>query len=297
MTNQIKPLLIVLLVIFSFLAGSSWMKWQQTQKQQAKPSPSAAVKAGQQAPFTPTKTDKPEVKFFMMSFCPFGNQAEAGLKPVANLLGNKATWEPVYILGDAKESCNATCQNQVFDEKRCQQLIDAKRVPDMEKCREYFPYNDADTCLAEKCSDIKEGEFDSLHGEQELHQDIRELCAWNLGDEAKYWDFVEKTNANCTYQNADECWQAQAEAAGFNTNTISQCEQNNLSKIAKEQIAITDKFRVSGSPTIYINGVLYNGGRQPEDYKKAICSSFTSPPKECDEVLPAAGQANTGSCN
>jgi len=33
-----------------------------------------------------------------MSFCPFGNQAEEGLKPVFELLGDKVEWEPHYVI-------------------------------------------------------------------------------------------------------------------------------------------------------------------------------------------------------
>lgn len=44
------------------------------------------------------KSDKPDVKLFVMSFCPFGQQAEAGLKPVAELLGKSANIEPHFVI-------------------------------------------------------------------------------------------------------------------------------------------------------------------------------------------------------
>lgn len=47
---------------------------------------------------TITKSDKPKLEFFVMSFCPYGLQAEAGLGPVAKLLGDKTTIEPHFII-------------------------------------------------------------------------------------------------------------------------------------------------------------------------------------------------------
>lgn len=44
------------------------------------------------------KTDKPVVQLFVMSFCPYGTQAEAIIEPVIALLGDKITFEPHFIV-------------------------------------------------------------------------------------------------------------------------------------------------------------------------------------------------------
>ncbi len=44
------------------------------------------------------KTDKPTVQLYVMSFCPYGIQAENIMKPVVDLLGAKATIETHYIV-------------------------------------------------------------------------------------------------------------------------------------------------------------------------------------------------------
>ncbi|MCX6801963.1 MAG: hypothetical protein NT067_02510 [Candidatus Diapherotrites archaeon] len=44
------------------------------------------------------KSDKPNVKMFVMSFCPYGKQAESGLQPVAELLGDKIEFEPHFVI-------------------------------------------------------------------------------------------------------------------------------------------------------------------------------------------------------
>lgn len=50
-------------------------------------------------PATPTveKSDKPSVELFVMSHCPYGTQAEKGMIPVAELLGNKINFEIKFV--------------------------------------------------------------------------------------------------------------------------------------------------------------------------------------------------------
>lgn len=43
------------------------------------------------------KTDKPKVELFVMSHCPYGTQAEKGILPVANLLGDKIDFEVKFV--------------------------------------------------------------------------------------------------------------------------------------------------------------------------------------------------------
>ncbi len=45
----------------------------------------------------PVKTDRPSVDLYVMSFCPYGTQAEATMKPVVDLLGKKADIRLRYI--------------------------------------------------------------------------------------------------------------------------------------------------------------------------------------------------------
>lgn len=296
-SKTMTPFLVIALIILSFISGSLWMKLKNLEKEERVEKVEKEEAQPLVADFNPEKKEKPEVKFFVMSFCPFGNQAEAGLKPVAQLLGDKVDWQPVYIVSDAKKSCQIRCANSVYDENRCQQLVDSGRIPDMATCKKYFPYNDKQSCLKEKCAGIKEGEFASLHGDQELHQDIREICAWNMGDEEKWWNFVEKANKNCNSQNADSCWEKQAKEAELDVEAIKKCEQEEGNDLLAQHLGIVEEYGVGGSPTVYINDTLYKGGRQPEDYKKAICAGFKEQPEECKKVLSSSTKGpSTGGC-
>ena len=57
--------------------------------------------------------------------------------------------------------------------------------------------------------------------------------------------------------------------------------------------ALNTKYGVGGSPTLIINGVQSNAGRDSASYLKAICAAFNTAPTECSTTLsstqPGAG--------
>jgi hypothetical protein len=55
----------------------------------------------QQQTQTAPKTDKPNVKMFVMAYCPYGQQAEAGLGPAIAAIGlNNISFEPHFVIYD-----------------------------------------------------------------------------------------------------------------------------------------------------------------------------------------------------
>ena len=48
--------------------------------------------------FDAPDTNKPKVELFVMSFCPYGQQAETAIIPVVNLMGDSITVEPHFIV-------------------------------------------------------------------------------------------------------------------------------------------------------------------------------------------------------
>lgn len=293
-------LLIGLLLIGMFLAGVFFQKKQQERKEgevakEEKLTPSA----NQVVSFTPQKTAKPQVKFFVMSFCPYANQAEAGLERVYRLLKDKVDWQPRYIIGDKKTSCEQSCPYRVWSDeakRRCEAAVNQGQIESLEECRKYFPYSSTKECIQKACLPIKKGEWESLHGEGELHQDIREICAYQEGDWDKWWRFVILVNNKCNFKNVDTCWEDQAKEAGLDIEKIRTCEKNKINNLAKAELAEREKYKVDASPTVFINEVLYNGGFSPESYKKAICDSFENPPEECSQVLGEESAPVVGGC-
>lgn len=45
-----------------------------------------------------TGDNKPQIDFFVMSYCPFGNQAEEAIEPVYKALGDAAEFNPHYVI-------------------------------------------------------------------------------------------------------------------------------------------------------------------------------------------------------
>ena len=197
--------------------------------------------------------EKPNVKFFVMSFCPYGNQAESGLEPVYRLLKDKVEWEPHYVI--------------------------------------YSNYgNYPDYCLDE------DRKYCSMHGIQELNQDVRELCVWKYYSHDLWWDFVLKVNEKCNSRNADICWEDIAKDLGIDVEKIKKCQKEEAVSLLEKEIELNEKYGVRGSPTVFINDELYAGSRTPEAYKQAICSGFIKPPEECNKTLSTSGSSTQGQC-
>ncbi len=82
---------------------------------------------------TPVKTAVPAVDLYVMSFCPYGVQAENSMKPVVDLLGSKANFSILYIasvngdrienvsslhgLNEAKEDARQLCIMQEYPDR------------------------------------------------------------------------------------------------------------------------------------------------------------------------------------
>jgi len=270
-SNKITPVLIILLIVASFLVGSMYSKIKYLEDgservniTDSKVQPTVVAQPTQ-VPFSAKKTAQPQVKFFVMSFCPYGIQAEDGLGPVYELLKDKVDWQPRYVI--YKDYCSG--------------------APEGEKA----------TCEQNYCFKTGTETFCSMHGVAELNQDIREICAVKLGNWDKWWQFVNGKNKNCKVGDIETCWKTEAQKAGLDVNQITSCFNSQKLTLAKEQTVEMEKYKASGSPMVFINEVAYNGGRAPEDYKKAICASFDKEPEECQKILGQETAATAGGCN
>jgi hypothetical protein len=200
------------------------------------------------------KKDKTVADLFVMSFCPYGNQAEEIMMNVVDLLKNKADIKLHYII--------------------------------------YSNYQGGGPTY---CLD-KESKYCSMHGVQEVSQDIREMCVQKYQPD-KFWNFVKQINASCTAQNADACWEGVASTTGVDVNKIKTCQKNEATTLLQNEVDLAKKYSVTGSPQLIINDVEFTGARTPEGYKAAICSGFNTAPTECSTSLGTdAGTTPTGGC-
>jgi len=313
---------LLLLVIVSFVAGLALVKV----KSGSNPSASAGAKLTSNTVFDATDADKPELDFYVMSFCPYGNQIETTLRPVFDLLGDKVTLKPRYIFEKIEGDLASYCTKNNPDVNNCATYVKNSngQLKDVNDCKTQIAAM-VKTCNNEsKYLKIGNNYYTSLHGRMEATQDVREICAYNLASDKKlWWDFVKNVNNNCTAQNADTCWEEQAKKAGLDTNKITECFNKDATSLIEAEIADTTKNKITGSPTLMIGDQAFPPTadsnsteknikignevfalaniRTSNVIKAALCTGFKKSPKVCGteikEAATDAAASATGGCN
>lgn len=292
----------ILLSAASFISGASWFTFQNTDS-------SIAEKNG--LTFEVSKSSKPQLDFYVMSFCPYGNMMESVLKPVAELMGDKAEIRPRYIFEKISEDLGNYCKGRSADPNMCETYVknSGGQLKSVAECKKIIETN-LQNCKDEK-NYLKIGNvyYSSLHGRVEANQNVREICAYKqTADKKLWWNFLDNVNNNCDAQNADTCWEEQAKKASLDTAKITECFNKEAGSLIEEEIAQTEKNKVSASPTVFVNGTLFppeaaysqdgKGSimigkknitqdlyRTSNTIKEALCSAFSRNPKECKTVL------------
>jgi len=196
------------------------------------------------APTTPTvvpKTDKPTVELFVMSYCPYGTQAEKGILPAIRALGNTVDFKIRFV-----------------------------------------SY--------------------SMHGEKEVVENLNQYCI-QKNEPDKYLKYLACFLNDSTGQGSDADVAGCIQSNGIDTTKLAACKtatdtQFNIMKNYNDKTtwkgnfppfaiddALNTKYSVQGSPTLIINGVESNAGRDSASYLTGICAAFTTPPAECQTVL------------
>ncbi|MBR9679163.1 MAG: hypothetical protein GON13_02760 [Nanoarchaeota archaeon] len=194
-----------------------------------------------------------KVDFFVMSFCPFGSQAEEILKPVYDVFKNDVLFEPHFVI-----------------------------------------YSNYQSGFPNYCID-EENVYCSMHGISELNEGVRQLCIWQYYDEDTWWDYVGCINSECSSANVEECWSGCAVKTGVNVNKIQTCLDTEAIDLLSVDKALGDSLEVRGSPTLFFNGVSYQGVRSVDGYKQAICS-IDSSLSGCSEIIESITSEVNGGC-
>jgi len=193
-----------------------------------------------------TKSDKPVVELFVMSHCPYGTQAEKGIIPAVETLGDAIDFKIRFV---------------------------------------YY----------------------AMHGEKEVREEIRQYCIQKEQNNL-YFDYLK-----CFLKdgNSESC----LDEAGIDTEQLNTCietatkefnvEEHLADKTQRFPAFDTDKtenekYGISGSPTLVINGEKVNSARNSAAYLATICAAFNNPPEECNTELststpsPGFGYSTTG---
>lgn len=194
------------------------------------------------------KSDKPEVELFVMSYCPYGTQAEKGIIPVVELLGDKIDFKLRFVdyamhpsVGEVEENLREYCIQKEEPEKL---------IPYM-RC---FLEGDG----VEEGGYIKNGnDFNSCLDEANVDMDKISACITQTDAE---FEVTENLNDKSSWMNGNY--------PHFNVD--------------KE---LNDRYGVGGSPTLVINGEKVQSSRSPAAYLSVICSAFNDAPEECSTEL------------
>jgi hypothetical protein len=129
-------------------------------------------------------------------------------------------------------------------------------------------------------TDNGDGTFSSLHGQNEVDGNIVQLCAKKYAP-AKYMDLVACMNENP--QGIPGNWEACAK--DMPVDKIKACFTGDEGKeLLKQSIAASNTVNARGSPTMYLAGELYSGGRKENDFLRAICGKLTDKPEACKNI-------------
>ena len=160
----------------------------------------------------------------------------------------------------------------------------------------YVIYSDYNGGGSSYCLD-KENKYCSMHGIEELNQDVRELCIYKYQPE-KYWDYVMAVNEKCTVADIKTCWSGVAKDNGVDVAKTTDCQKNEALSLLANEVSLNEKYNVSGSPMLVINGTEFSGKRTSEGYKAGICAAFNNQPEECKTALDSTtGTTASGGCN
>jgi hypothetical protein len=209
-----------------------------------------------------TQSDKPEVKLFIMSFCPYGIQAATAFQSAIELLNDKMNFQMGYVIySDYAKGYGADWQDY--------------------------------------CTDSSE-KYCSMHGINEVKEDVRQMCIQKYAPD-KFWTYLDAlmtdySNSQVSASNINDKWEGYATAAGIDTAQIKACADSEQDTLLAEQVALNSQYGIQGSPTAVINGTQYSGARTADAFKTAICSAFTSAPTDCDTSLSTTGGTSSGSC-
>jgi len=187
----------------------------------SQPEQTAGAQASQVDANVP-KSDKPKVELFVMTHCPYGLQAEKGLIPVFEALGNKIDGSVKFV--------------------------------------HYF-----------------------MHGDSEEQETYNQVCL-RQEQAAKFNNYLE-----CFTVSGDSA--ACQTSAGIDQAKLKSCVAAKAKDYYKSDSALSQQYGVSGSPTLVINGVQSNAGRDAASYLAGICAAFNNAPAECGQQLSSASPA------
>ncbi len=137
----------------------------------------------------------------------------------------------------------------------------------------------------------KQGDqLSSMHGPGEVTGDIAQLCAHEIAPD-KYVRMIECQDNDPAHVETN--WDSCGKQAGIDTGAIKACMDSRGQQLLAASFDDAQKRGATGSPTMFLNGKPYDGGRKPNDFLRAICNSYDGKkPSDCQNLpVPVAVNA------
>jgi len=227
------------------------------------------------------KSEKPVLDLFVWAFCPGGVSGEDRLKPVYDLLKNKADFNVLFIgpVTESKEVAAASCfagQGLSQDE-----AIKA--------------------CCVEYTKNGKTVYGCGLHHANEAWESGRQACILNRYGKDKLWQYMMGIDANCYPLSQDTamldaCWKGIARNLSIDAAAIETCSSSTEAlDILQADANLAAQRGVQSSPTFMVNGVEVSVGTS-DSIKQSLCSAFNTAPGECQQVVSSPSETVSGGC-
>ncbi len=141
------------------------------------------------------------------------------------------------------------------------------------------------------------------HGAFETQENKIQECIQNIAPD-KYWAyasrFVSEIYPNCSATRTVDCDKTESvklmNSLGIDSNKVLSCVSSQGVALTTDASNYAKEMGVTGSPTLFINGVKVNVARNAEAFKTAVCDAFNNAPAACNTVLDSGSNAAQGNC-
>ncbi|MBM4387720.1 MAG: DsbA family protein, partial [Deltaproteobacteria bacterium] len=127
------------------------------------------------------------------------------------------------------------------------------------------------------------GNLTSMHGETEVKGNMIQLCSIKY-EPQKYMNFLACMNKDM--RGIPNNWEPCAKEAGLDAAKLKACYEGPEGKqLLTESFNKSKAVGARGSPTIFLAGEKYQGGRQADQFLRGICQKFTvEKPEPCKNI-------------
>ena len=199
------------------------------------------------------KEEKPNVKLFIMSYCPFGLQAQKMFLPVSELLGEKANMSIYFVnyIMHGEEEINENLIQYCIQKQEPQKFID------------YLG------CF------VKDGDSQECLSGAKIDQGILAECIATTDEEYNIYSQYE-----------DQATWLNGQFPKFDVHTALNEQygvRGSPTLIINDAVIVSNKNDCPGGDVKCV--VVYDFVRSPEKFKQVLGQSFNSSPEECEQTL------------